>query len=266
MEIEKKKEAAGTADTIKKYELSALIDADSFFYTYNSGDQIIKSEQLPTEEFFSNDWTTQFPGMIEKGKVGVVNPYFTIIPTVDYDTQHLSSLVTTAAGNVLIHDPIYRSDFLPGLNAYLCYALSASLLGQLRELFADFGLCHVVTALIKNIDKAYGISLIHLCRMGRQTVLIARNEHRLLLATILDVNKSLSLVYYAMLVIKNYQLDLKKVRVEFSGDFEPDDEFTILFKSYFGMVSFRDTHLSYEDDARSLPSKFFPVRSVALCV
>ena len=106
MEVEKKRIAELPANEKRSCQLSALIDADSFFYALFDGDQLLMSNQVDTNEFRNTEWGQQLPGGFESAKIGVAYPYFTIVPAEDYLATEISSFVREASGNVLIDDII----------------------------------------------------------------------------------------------------------------------------------------------------------------
>ncbi len=216
-----------TSDS-EKYILSALLDADSFFYalldaqsliTYDTGKSNLSDikyliEEKPIQPLLSKvaTWTDQM----------------TIIPKDDYDASHIEAYLRTDKPNLSLS---YQADFLQDSNAYLCYAVPTFHLQRLSDDISVSKVNHLITALYSSLSTAYSRSIL-LHRHEKITLLLAINEGRMMAFSTVHEASPVSLLYNVSLVTEKHNV-MKDTIIILSGDFHKEGQTKKLISKYF---------------------------------
>ncbi len=265
MEIDKKRSASTISDPDKVYKLSALIHADSFFYALMDDEDLFHSDEIQLTDLTQDFSQHNLHSDTRDTQIAVLNKDFTIVSASDFDEQYISYYVRQVTGRSSFDEGIIRSDYIADLDAYVCYRLSKTTFNTCCETFSSPKIYHAVSALIGSIHSKPGRALIHLCRIGRQTVFIASKNGRLVVANTISHFRPLSVLYYVTLMKQTLDFSDENFDLELSGDCTPADGIESLMLKYFNNVSYRSALLTLDGRALNSSSVFFPLRSILLC-
>ena len=247
-------------------ELSALISADSFFYT------LIESQIDPGVIGYSHlrEFSSIISGesggrSIEKSKFAVLNGHFTLIPHAEYDSDHLSSFLIDDVSIDKKKDHIFRSDISEKFDVRIIYSVHNSLIKEINQHVENPSLCHFVTALLDGIGYSeMENSHIEACYVGDQMVVILSEKRRLMLANVFEVSEPVSAIYFLSLVCQNFNLDPNSVSIFLSGAIEEGGPFHEAITKYFGNLHFRDSGFKQKDELTN-SHRFFPFSCISQC-
>lgn len=251
----------------KNSELSALVSADSFFYTLLTKTKVksISHSQLSLLSAEMSKLHTSVK--ISKSKFGVLNHSFTIIPQSEFDPDYLSSFLTN---DCLLGDEkelIFRSDISEKYDVRVVYSVEGSLVKMLNEHLNNPSLCHIITALLDGSDYAQSDQpSLEVCLIGDQLIIIAEEDQKLLLANIYHAKDAVSVLYFMTLVINHLNFNPEKINVSLSGTLTVDDEKITMISRYFRSVKLREIELKTNESGEKSQHHYFPFICIAKCV
>lgn len=154
MELTILKESQHFADADKKYELSALIDADSFFYgVFDYGQSIQRIGRSTFAHPETASLLKDSRATIRKFKLALLSPVFTLIPREEYSPEDLGSYLTATYPDLPLYQYILRSDHISQLDVRVCYPVEKNQLTALTNRYDSASLTHYVSTLLEYIPR-----------------------------------------------------------------------------------------------------------------
>lgn len=263
MEVRKSLTSLHTPDTEKTYELSALIDVDSFFYAILDNDSnVVKIDHVNFAIRLALD---QYP-KLKSAKIAVANRYFTLVPEVDYAKESLVDYVQHILGPSSQGQYVYQADHVEEAGLFVCYAIPKHLYQYCFGLPSIPILRHQVSTLLSQINRRTSRNVIHVSRNDARIIIIANVEGQICLANTFESKSPVTTLYYISLIQEHIGVDKQDVEIEFSGTLLPGDETERLVSRYFPKLRYSPSSLKMDDQLLENSSAYFPLQSVSLCV
>ena len=263
MEVKKNLISPHTPDKEKTYELSALLDVDSFFYALlDSGGEVAKMDQISLNTKLELD---QYP-KLNSSKIAIANQNYTLVPESDYTKESLAEYVQHKMGPSLQNKYVYQADHLKESGLFVCYAIPTELYQYCFNFSAIPIFRHQVSVLISQINMSNKGVVIHVSRNNHNIVIIAHKGGQTTMASTFESRSPMTTLYYITLVQESIGAKKVDLDIEFSGDFVSGDKTERLVRRYFSKVRYTSSTLKMNGQLLENPSVYFPLQSVSLCV
>lgn len=251
----------------KSYELSAVIDADSFFYVLSDyGDKYIHHGKASMAELSVDKLVPNERVSIRRTKLGIANDLFTIVPATDYHGSKKEAYVRHAAALDPSVTYIFASDYHAQARAYICYAMPQSVVQTCQQTFDQPVFAHIIAAVMDRACQATEkSSSIYLCKVASQTLMLFVDEGVFKLGRVIKADGPLNILYFTSLVTEIYQLDPALINIELSGAIDPGDRINALLQKYFANVNFSEIPIHLQMDNPSHIAAYLPIYSVSKC-
>lgn len=262
MEIDKNRVAKNITNLDKTYKLSALINVDSFFYALFDHDSLLFSKQIKLSEQESH---TLFDGAqvtLSKVFIGWSTERYTLIPSDEYDNNVRSKYLEHATGTPPTNHVF--ADYNSIARVHICYDISQELYERFSKLSHHVQFNHIVSALLDSVMKEKHKTLIHVCKIGSQAILIFLIDGKLQMVTNLRSSSPMHVLYYTNLVRKQFDKKEKDIQIELSGDFQSVDGTLRLLNKYFSQVNYKECALMF-NNAGMKSSVHYPLKSIVEC-
>ncbi len=237
MEVSLNREAESFTTSENKYELSALIGADSFFYGLFDPDARLVASGNPayTQSSLSTTVREVTSGQVKKAKVAYISTIVMLLPNIDYRPQDISAILQHTRA---LDDPdayIFRADRPVSYDFRVCYAIPKTTLHSVKEVFDTPTLSHFLTVYLDRIDAAddYGL---HICILNTCVVVVAVKDGYIGLSNVYASSDTTTTFYHINHVYKS-QYSGEDVPIWLSGTGDKDKELIELMKGYFHKVS-----------------------------
>jgi len=218
-----------TSDS-KRYILSALLDADSFFYALIDPLDHRVNEQGKLQLSSGHDLLSVDSIERQNSKIAIWTDHMTIVPKDDFEPSQINIYLdqdSPSASSTLT----YMSDYMEGIEAYICYAVKASALRRVSAYSPMTNVCHLIKSLTQSLAKTYG-SIIQLLKIDQKTLLLAIQDGKLV-AFHLSVDSSPVSVLYNVCLVSEKHTQMKDAIVGLSGDYSESDKTKNLLTKYY---------------------------------
>ena len=261
--MEVKKTSLHTPDPEKKYELSALIDVDSFFYAIiESGGQVVEIDHIKLSKEVLLE---KYPNL-KTAKIAVANSSYTLIPAAEYNEQSKVDYIHQVTEPSMQNQYVYLADFVEKTGLYVCYAISKSVYQYCFGLPVIPVIRHQISTMLSQSNSGKLSSRIHVSRHQDYITITAHVDGQLRVANTFESKSPITTLYYITLVQKNLGVKKRDIEVEFSGAFTPGDETEKLVSRYYTNLSYKPYSLKMDGQLLEKSSYYFPLQSVSLCV
>lgn len=265
MEISKRRISKNISTLDKAYELSALINADSFFYTLSTEEELVLSNELSFSDASSSETLDGIDhSRISKARFAIHNAHFTIVPADDFDIDNQGDFLSAAIGNNGYSDGVHRVDFVEKANAYVCYGVNRLELVRCASIVPEASIMHSTTVIMSSVLSSDQAATIHLSKLGHQVIMACAADGQLKIVNTLNDVTPISLLYYATLLKKTFKLGQDDLVIELSGDFTNEDGCISLLSRYFKTVNYKESTLRFDDEILT-SSMYFPLTSISQC-
>lgn len=201
MEIVLPQQSKAFPNRDSKYELSALLDADSFFYgLIDYGSQLeyvnsIKRFQDVSQEAWQNIV------VLRKIKIGILNHAVSILPFESLAMEDLIEIVAHSAG--ILEPELYdfRVDRCEAQQLKICYAVPKSVLIGIRNQWQEPLIYHFVTTFVQGIELN-GEDGLYIYASATTLVLCALKDHKLPFINCYQIKHPIDAFYYIMLTYR----------------------------------------------------------------
>lgn len=262
MEINLNKEAESFYSNDIKYELSALIDADSFFYgLLDYGHKLaysnyaLSSDVVPPEILQQSD-------KIRKTKLGYINNLVTLIPNDSFVQEDLSTILQHTCAIQQIKDYVLRSEHSLKHDLRVCYALPKKTVRQVTDVFDAPMLNHFVTTFIDQINVDQGDAL-HACKLGSFILVSVVNNGKLALTNVYAAVDAVSSFYFISLAYQKIFMKMSFAPIHLSGLIEEGDELHKLIADYYTYVDFVSEGITLDGVRLDSNGAFYPLYCIS---
>jgi len=266
LEIKKSIRSSHTLDIEKTYELSALIDVDSFFYVITDADQeqVTIIDHTPIKK---GDKELQLtPNLkLKSAKIAIANSLYTLIPADQYTPETLKDYVHQVMLPFSRDLYVYQSDHIPSAELYICYAIPKDLYKYCFTLPAIPILYHQVGALLTQVNRKSSRTIIHISRHADNIIIFVIVKGQVKLANTFKSDSPITTLYYITLVHQSLGIGKENLDLEFSGAFIPKDETDRLVSKYFSNIKYSPASIKLDGQLIEHSSVYFPLQSVSLC-
>ncbi len=254
-------------DKHNKIYLSALVDADSFFYGLCDKDN--KWQKLGTIKLKGlHEWNLREPqaSQITKTTIGVLTNLFTLVPSTEWNPDQTGDFLNFAQYSNDAYDLEILADEISNFGIHLCYAFPVKRKQQLKSTFGAHGIVHLISALLRSVRKRDSIDFIHISRIGNKVIMICLRRGVPVLANMFRKASSSDLLYFTQLVVDRYELDEQILMIQCSGDYDDKRVEINLLRRYFKEVEYHSEDLSDTEVLSGIGnSKLIPLQSIISC-
>ena len=248
----------------KDWELSALVSADSFFYTLFQNSVPNELNERYNSELNDTLKEEMAQMNIVKSKFGVLNNHFSIVSHSEYDSDHLASFLVDQSG-FESKNKIIRSDISEKFDVRVVYSVPRDLIKSINEQLSNPSLCHIVTALLDGVEyENRGKAQMDICFVKDQMILILSSDNQLQLANVYEISDPSSAIYFISLICNQQEFASEGIPIFLSGDIKQGDDRFRLISNYFSAATFRNHEMlkamNTEDSQR-----FFPLICISQC-
>lgn len=223
-------------DSKETYELSAVFDADSFFYG------IWDKEMHLQRADYLNNWPEN-PDVIWPGlgaaRFGLANHLFALVPETEFVQEEQKHYVLDTCRFDNKRSYIFRNDYAEKFHLRVVYALGAPDLKRLNSHFETPALVHIVTSYLDSLQTLTFDSKIHVMLLSSKMLVVVSNAEKLQLVNLYKVNSSNDILYFISLLCNRFELDPVRICIELSGFINPHTENYSQLQKYFGNLRFR---------------------------
>jgi len=218
-----------TSDS-KRYTLSALLDADSFFYAlFDPVDHKVSKRGMMVLDSGLDDLSDASIDR-SKSKVAVWTDHMTIVPKDDFDASQIK-MYLDGDGTLDSLALTYMSDYMAGTEAYICYGVPTSDLQKLSAYTSTSKVSHLIKSLYQSLTSTY-TSVIHLHGQDQKTLLLAVKEGKLMAFHVSTSPSPVSTLYNISLVTERHT-HMKDCIIGLSGDFSEHGKTSRLLSKYY---------------------------------
>ncbi|HLP94982.1 MAG TPA: DUF3822 family protein [Saprospiraceae bacterium] len=231
--------------------------------------QVVKCWQMPVSEHQFNPNEAELRGILGSErllsrhflyKACSVNPSFTtLVPRRLFDERSLPQyfkLLIKPGGKYT-----YQSAHIPSIDAYLVWALELTQHHLISQYFESSQISHLGATFIEKLAKespadGYGIfANIH----GQRMQCLVFDRTQLVFYNSFEFHKPADLLYYLLLVYKQFELNPANIPPRISGGILEDSEVYRMLMRYFPEIVFLkpDRSFHFPDDAKNLPAHFW---------
>jgi len=241
-------------DSSDRYDLSILVGMDRFFYTVQSGHEVIamRTHYFPSHNYLQLNaalsGTFQFDQLLKltyrKTRIGLLSPTTTLIPANLYDASQMRFYLEQNA--MLKKEHIVLADELESVGAHQVYAFDERVFEVLKGHFPTAGFCHVLSGLISTHRRYGKAEHIYVNLIGQYLQIIVFNREKLLFSNTFIHRSESDVLYFIMLVIKQLDLDVEKNKVILSGEIDERSTTYSTLQKYIQHIEFIHTPVLYK--------------------
>lgn len=231
--------------------------------------QVVKCWQIPVPEHQFNPNEAELRGILGSERLlpriflyksCAINPSLTtLVPRRLFDERSLDQyfkLLIKPGGKY-----VYQSAHIPSIDAYLVWALDQTQHHLISQYFEASQISHLGATMIEKLAKespteGYGVfANIH----GQRMQCLVFDRRQLVLYNSYEFVKPADLLYYLLLVYKQFELNPANIPPQISGGILEDSEVYRLLMRYFPKIVFLkpDRNFQFTDDAKNLPAHFW---------
>jgi len=262
LEITLKKESKDFQNKNLKYELSALLDADSFFYgLFDYGSKLAYSDRISSiDDLSSEPWNERIS--LRKTKIGLLNNLVTLIPESEFRAADMTSIIATSIGISDTSQYILRSDRSEKHNLRICYAVPKGLVKTITNLLDSPILHHYVSTFLDSISdvKEDGI---YLDFSGEVLIVIALKGGKPLLVNTYKVTEDLDAFYWIALAHQSIFKEDKSAPIYFSGKLIGETTLYTTLKSYFPQLRKLKHAITLDGISIAEEEALYPLHSIS---
>lgn len=238
------------------YELSGLIDSDSFFYgLFDYQKKLLKADRIDQSQL--SDELAAYAS--SRQRLAIASSSFSVVPAHEYSSAMGASLL----GHVTHIDEdhvIVRNDYSSRYDVRVVYAIDRDQIQSMQTRFDQLSMMHYITVMLESCDiKDSGISA---SLIGERLYIIAVRGEQLLMANAYEVHSDYDVLYFLQLVYQRLELDANSA-LRLSGEFHKDFVEQYI-NTYFAEVQYDTSDMGLADQQHS--SIYSPLYHVSQCV
>jgi hypothetical protein len=240
------------ASLLAKDKSNRVIALKSWQTGGNSGDSEMHWRQLMGAE---PEWSQAF----SQRRCALSSPPVTLVPRRLFNPDHLApyfKLLLREEKNLT-----YGYESLDEFDCVLIWAAPSALINLCRQYFADNQIIHLAAPLLRacrNLSPEEGYAVYANLR-GHKVQVAVFERKNLAFFNVFDFNKPADLLYYILLVYKQFDLNPLEITLTLSGTLIEDSEVFRLLSRYIRPMRFPPLYHSCElpESAKSLPAHFW---------
>lgn len=250
----------------KSYELSALINADSFFYgIFDYGSNLKCAFGLPQSSSKFSDLVSAQEMGIRKAKIGIVNTLFTLVPDKEFAVKDSFQWLSSACRIDNPEDYIIRNDYSDEYKLRVVYAVPKPLMKDIKESIDNCSLVHFVFSCLDSIPNTGSKKKVRLIKLDKFIVIVVKDGNQLLLANMYDYQSNMDILYFLSLVFDRLNLDSKEQHIELAGMFSKEDNLIDLLLDYYGNIQLAEGYLKLIYNEAFSEYHFLPLYCISKC-
>ncbi len=248
------------------YELSALVNADSFFYgLLDYGTKLKAAYGIKHNDAPFSDMVHGQPYKIRKTKIGIHNNLFTIVPDKEFSVKHSFDWLSQVCQLEHPEDYIIRNDYSDQFKLRVIYAVPKPLMRDIKESVENCSLVHFVFACLDSIPNVGPQIKVRVVILDTHFVLVVKRGNGLLLANSYDYTSWQDILYFLSLAYDKLGLNRLEDPIELSGMIKSDDTLISLLVDYFGKVQLASNYLNIDQSQSVSEHHFLPLYCISKC-
>lgn len=262
MEVVLRKESKSFQTKEIKYELSALLDADSFFYgLFDYGSKLAFSNIISSiNELDKEDWQERV--QLRKSKIGLLNNLVVFIPEVEFKSADIPAILSSVCGIPDVSEYIIRADRSEKFDLRICYAVPKSLIKTMTTTLDGPILHHYLSSFLESIGGLEPTGL-YMHYSGEVLIMIALKDGHLAFSNIYKADESLNAFYWLSLAHQSIFEEDKSVPIYYSGRGMRTTSILGTIQSYFPHVNKMTHSISLDETKLSNEVEFYPLHCIS---
>ena len=253
----------------RNHELSALIDADSFFYaiTDRSGTVMdhgtVDLADIP-QEIHDQDSENCF----DKAKFGLVNTFFSLVPVDEFEVKKSVDYVVSECNVPDQKSYLFRNDLVSKHGIRVVYAVKQNTIKLINQHFVSPSMVHFISAILEDVDvNTPNKDLVKAVILKNEMAVVVCKARKLYLANIYACPETTDYLYYTSLIYLRLGFDRTSIPLYLSGEISglKDDDIYRQISLFFGNINFDCStfDMSKTDELES--QLFYPLSSISQC-
>ena len=262
MEITLSKESKVFQTKDIKYELSALLNADSFFYgLFDYDSKLAFSNEISSiNDLDKESWRDRI--LLRKAKVGLLNNLVAFIPESEFQAADIPMILGNVCGLQDTSEYIIRSDRSEKFDLRICYAVPKNLVKLMTKTFDGPILNHYVSSFLESISITESNGL-YVDFSGDVLIIVAIKDGRLALTNTYKESEVLNAFYWISLAHQSVFQEDKSVPIYYSGKRMNSTSLLDTLQSYFSSVEKMTQSISLDGNSISDEVAFYPLHCIA---
>lgn len=262
MEVRGKKESKDFQNTDIKYELSALLDADSFFYgLFDYGSKLAFSNNIDSIDGLAQEsWRGQTK--LRKTKIGLLNSLIVMIPETEFRAADIAPIVTTTCNLSDTSQYIIRSDRIEKHGLRVCYAVPKELVKTMTNTLDGPILNHYVSTFLDSITDT-SVNALYIDLSSDLLIIAACRDGKLFFANTYLIKESLDGLYWISSVHKSVFEDDRATPIFYSGKNIEVSTLLITLGSYYSQLKKMTHSISFDGDPIKGDVYYYPLYCIS---
>jgi hypothetical protein len=262
LEVTLKRESKDFHNKDIKYELSALLDADSFFYgLFDYGDKLVFANEISfINELGGESWRDRIS--LRKTKIGLLNNLVLIIPESEFQPADIPYILSATCNLPDISQYIIRSDRIEKHDIRVCYAVPKELVKIMTDTLDGPILNHYVSAFLHSISDT-SLDALFIDFSCKSLIVIACKDGRLVFINNYEVEENLNAFYWISLAHQSIFGEDRFVPIFYSGKLMETSSLRDTLESYYAELKKMIQPISIDGFSIKEEVSFYPLHCIS---
>ena len=262
MEVTLRKESVVFQSKDIKYELSALLDADSFFYgLFDYDSKLAYSNEITSiSELNKEPWRNRV--FLRKSKIGLLNNLLVFIPEAEFQAADVPIILSNVCDISDTSKYIIRSDRSEKFDLRVCYAVPKELIKIMTKTLDGPILNHYASSFLESIGNIDSDAL-YVDYSGDVLIIVALKDGHLALINTYEVFETLNAFYWFCLAHQSIFKEDKSVPIYYSGKRMNTTAILDAMQTYFPNVDKMIHSIFLDENSISNEVEFYPLHCIS---